>query len=159
MSESNVQAWLCRSSAECIDSLSQFCVRCVTLRENIPCQRHRLMQCANAYLTVKDCLKAKDVVEWAVKINGGTFDGMGAIAAVKVPTSRDVMQSTVFPQIRLFQCQGLARFSYCVGCVIRERIECPFLMEQPVGSMKKASFMIVSQFLFEVLKPFSCENC
>ena len=91
---------------------------CVTVRENNPCQRHRLMEHADAYLTVKDCLKAQDVVGWAVKINGGTFDGVGTIAAVKVPTSRDVMQATVFSQARLPRVS--ASRAFVILCLVRE---------------------------------------
>ena len=54
----------------------------------------------------------------AVKINGGTFDGVGAIAAVKVPTSLDVMQPTVFPQTRLPRLSGSRAF--VILCWVRE---------------------------------------
>ena len=76
------------------------------------------MEHADAYLTVTDCLKAKDVVKWAVKINGGTFDGVGTIAAVKVPTSRVVMQATVFPQTRFPRVSGSPAF--VILCLVRE---------------------------------------
>ena len=71
MSESTVQAWLCSSvgSMEGIDSLSQFLYELRDTARKYSMPRAQADCSADAYLTVKDCLMAKDVVEWAVKIH------------------------------------------------------------------------------------------
>ena len=109
---------------------------------------------------LKECLKAKDVVQWAARIHGKTFDGVGAIAAVNVPTSRGVMQATIFWQIRLPRGSG-SRALVMLCWVLETSWQNWMSMFDwaASGQHEESNIMIVSQFLFEVLKPPLRENC